>query len=352
MQNIKIEIRAKQARAVGSPVIICGNTDYSMTFDFDEEWAEARVKTARFAYAQGAEVKYQDIVFEGDTIEVPQLSNVREVRVGIFSGDLRTTTAAWVACEPSILCGSGAPDEPSEDVYNQIMALLNEALKGGGSGGGSGEPGLSAYEIAVKNGFEGSETEWLASLKGDTGAQGEKGEKGAAGVSVTHRWNDTRLIVTSASGISSADLKGEKGDTGATGPAGPQGEKGDTGKDGVSPVVKVTKTENGHSVKITDINGARIFEVANGEDGKNGIDGKDGYTPVKGVDYFDGRDGENGKDGYTPKKGVDYFDGKDGAAGADGKTPVKGEDYFTEADKAEFVTDVLNALPVWNGGAY
>ncbi|MBP3647985.1 MAG: hypothetical protein J6K55_16390 [Clostridia bacterium] len=26
--------------------------------------------------------------------------------------------------------------------------------------------GLSAYEIAVKNGFEGSETEWLASLKG------------------------------------------------------------------------------------------------------------------------------------------------------------------------------------------
>lgn len=125
MQNIKIEIRAKQARAVGSPVIICGNTDYSMTFDFDEEWAEARVKTARFAYAQGAEVKYQDIVFEGDTIEVPQLSNVREVRVGIFSGDLRTTTAAWVACEPSILCGSGAPDEPSEDVYNQIIDLLN-----------------------------------------------------------------------------------------------------------------------------------------------------------------------------------------------------------------------------------
>lgn len=32
--------------------------------------------------------------------------------------------------------------------------------------------GMSAYELAVRNGFEGSETEWLASLKG---AQGESG---------------------------------------------------------------------------------------------------------------------------------------------------------------------------------
>lgn len=36
----------------------------------------------------------------------------------------------------------------------------------------------------------------------------------------------------------------------------------------------------------------------------------------------------------------------------DGKTPVKGEDYFTEEDKAEFVNDVLYALPTWEGGSY
>lgn len=185
MQNIKIEIRAKQARAVGSPVIVCGNTDYSMTFDFDEEWAEARVKTARFAYAQGAEVKHQDIVFEGDTIEVPQFSGIREVRVGVFAGDLRTTTPAWIACQPSILCGSSVPDDPSEDAYNQIMELLNQALNGGGSGGGSseqpgepGQPGLSAYEIAKAHGFEGTEEEWLASLKGEPGPIGPPGKDG------------------------------------------------------------------------------------------------------------------------------------------------------------------------------
>ena len=38
--------------------------------------------------------------------------------------------------------------------------------------------GYSAYEIAVQNGFEGTEAEWLASLKGDTGATGPQGPAG------------------------------------------------------------------------------------------------------------------------------------------------------------------------------
>lgn len=45
---------------------------------------------------------------------------------------------------------------------------------------------------------------------------------------------------------------------------------------------------------------------------------KDGYTPKKGVDYFDGNPG------YTPVKGKDYFDGQPGKAG---HSPVAGVDY-------------------------
>lgn len=41
--------------------------------------------------------------------------------------------------------------------------------------------GLSAYEIAVKNGFEGTEIEWLESLKGDKGDAGKDGEDGTNG---------------------------------------------------------------------------------------------------------------------------------------------------------------------------
>ena len=42
--------------------------------------------------------------------------------------------------------------------------------------GAKGEDGLSAYEIAKKNGFEGTETEWLASLKGADGKTGAAGK--------------------------------------------------------------------------------------------------------------------------------------------------------------------------------
>lgn len=35
-----------------------------------------------------------------------------------------------------------------------------------------GIPGKSAYEIAVENGFEGTEEEWLESLRGKDGPQG------------------------------------------------------------------------------------------------------------------------------------------------------------------------------------
>lgn len=49
------------------------------------------------------------------------------------------------------------------------------------SGGGAGADGKSAYEIAVDNGFEGTEEEWLASLKGERGPQGEQGPPGENG---------------------------------------------------------------------------------------------------------------------------------------------------------------------------
>ena len=39
-----------------------------------------------------------------------------------------------------------------------------------------GSPGESAYEIAVRNGFEGTEVEWLESLKGQDGEVAQKGE--------------------------------------------------------------------------------------------------------------------------------------------------------------------------------
>lgn len=41
--------------------------------------------------------------------------------------------------------------------------------------------------------------------------------------------------------------------------------------------------------------------------------------------------------------------GPQGIPGKDGYTPQKGVDYYTDADKAEIVSAVLAALPVYEG---
>ena len=58
-----------------------------------------------------------------------------------------------------------------------------------GQQGATGADGISAYQVALNNGFVGTEAQWIASLKGDKGDQGlqgdkgDKGDKGADGIS-------------------------------------------------------------------------------------------------------------------------------------------------------------------------
>ena len=103
-----------------------------------------------------------------------------------------------------------------------------------GSGSGNGAPGKSAYEIALEQGFKGTEKEWLASLVGPQGPEGKTGAQGPAGP------------------------QGPKGDTGDTGPQGPKGDTGDTGLQGPK--------------------------------GDTGDTGPAGYTPVRGTDYWTSAD--------------------------------------------------------------
>lgn len=136
-KNIKVHIKDRVAVAEGDPVIICGNSDYTVTFIFDEEWGQAFAKTARFKFNTAEGPGHIDQPFTGDTVEVPELSNIREVEVGVFVGDLKTTTGAPVRCKPCVRCGSGAPKDPAPDVYDEIMELIN---KGGGGGTLDGLP--------------------------------------------------------------------------------------------------------------------------------------------------------------------------------------------------------------------
>ena len=147
---------------------------------------------------------------------------------------------------------------------------------------------------------------------------------------------------------------------GIQGPPGPQGPKGDpftyedfTQQQLEGLKVKGDKGDKGDPFTYADFTQEQL----------DALKGEPGYTPVKGVDYFDGKDGKDGKDGYTPVKGIDYFDGAPGPEGpagspglpgrdgADGKTPVKGTDYWTNADKQEIVSDVLDQIDIPEGSA-
>lgn len=121
-REINIAVKSKIAVQTDETVYVCGNTDYTVVFDFDGDWADLAVKTARFRY-NGT---HQDIVFNGDRCPMPQISNTHIIKVGVFAGDLHTTTPALVSARKSILCGSSVPEAPTDDVYNQIMERLND----------------------------------------------------------------------------------------------------------------------------------------------------------------------------------------------------------------------------------
>lgn len=67
------------------------------------------------------------------------------------------------------------------------------AIGPAGPAGAAGAEGSSAYEVAVENGFVGSETDWITSLQGAQGAAGPAGPAGPAGTST----GDIATAVTS-----------------------------------------------------------------------------------------------------------------------------------------------------------
>ena len=100
--------------------------------------------------------------------------------------------------------------------------IADGSLKVEGKPGKDGENGKSAYEVAVANGFEGDETAWLESLKGEAvvGAAGPQGEQGAAGKSAFEIAKELNPELADEAAFI-ASLKGT---------AGIQGEAGAVGK--------------------------------------------------------------------------------------------------------------------------
>jgi len=114
--------------------------------------------------------------------------------------------------------------EHAFDVMNGADGAKGDKGETGAAGtnGTDGEDGASAYEIAVANGYTGTESAWLSSLKGAKGDKGDTGAKGDQGLQG----------IQGETGAQGA--KGDQGPQGEQGPQGPQGPQGEQGDPGIT----------------------------------------------------------------------------------------------------------------------
>ena len=155
------------------------------------------------------------------------------------------------------------------DATGTTTAELHNGTKGDkGDTGSRGADGKSAYEVALQNGFTGTEADWLTSLKGQKGDTGAPGAKGAPGEKGERGEKGD---------VGETGEKGEKGDTGTPGKDGVKGTDGKDGADGFSPTVTVTETSTGATITATDKNGTTTATVKNGTNAEAALWGD--YTP-------------------------------------------------------------------------
>lgn len=121
MPELKITIRNK--RASGTGTIVCGNSDYTVLWDLDEEWASFDTKTMRVQLPDGT---HQDVVFTGNSAGLPVQNTAGWVSIGLFAGDVHTSRGADFRVLDAITTAGGPPAAPAKDVYAQVMAKLNQ----------------------------------------------------------------------------------------------------------------------------------------------------------------------------------------------------------------------------------
>ncbi len=194
--------------------------------------------------------------------------------------------------------------------------------------GPAGADGDSAYEIAVANGFTGTEEEWLASLKGEDGAKGDTGPQGPQGE------------------------KGEKGDTGEQGPAGATGETGSQGAKGDKGDTGPAGEDGGYYTPQATVEGD-IFMVAFTAS-KEGMpdagmvgftlpkDGQDGETPriyvgsVETVTSDTPASAKLTETGLGVRLDMEIPQGEKGDPGADGVAGADGKSAYALAQEAGY----------------
>ena len=332
---MKFLVKQQKIEALEREVIASDQIAFvSVKFVFDGAWKTLH-KVVQFTQCE--ETYNLVLGIEGTTCLLPSELHPGAVKMSLFGYDaesdttLRATTVpVTLHIRPSGFVADGdTPIPPTLDLYTQLLKKLDEKADGlqngkdgfspkvkaeqmefgvvitivdadgetsatlhHGANGEKGTDGKSAYQIAVEQGYQGSESDWLSSLKGDkgnTGAKGNPGQDGADGksayaIAVEHGYEDSEdewlLSLKGEKGDTGErgekgdtglqGERGEKGETGQQGEQGPMGEKGEkgdagvAGKDGFSPIANVVKDGSVITITITDKNGTTTVTLTEG----------------------------------------------------------------------------------------
>ena len=211
------------------------------------------------------------------------------------------------------------------------------------------ENGLSAYELAVEQGYKGNLNDWLKSLDGKSAFEIAK-ENGYSGTekewnkAVANVSNQNKAVITNAgfnkngdfiltfldgTDVNVSNVSNSKGKDGTDGKNGTNGKNGANGKDGRSITLASVNSEgqlvitysDGSSVnldKLVGINGVDGVSISNSSINDKGeliitysnrqicnlgkVVGVDGKNGINGINGSDGNNGKNGQDGISVVK--------------------------------------------------
>ena len=341
---MKFLVKQQKIEALEREVIASDQIAFvSVKFMFDGAWKTLH-KVVQFTQCE--ETYNLMLGIDGTTCLLPSELHPGAVKMSLFGYDaesdttLRATTVpVTLHIRPSGFVADGdTPIPPTLDLYTQLLKKLDEKAAGlqngkdgfspkvkaeqmesgvvitivdadgetsatlhNGANGEKGSDGKSAYQIAVEQGYQGSESDWLSSLKGDKGEKGNTGAKGNPGqdsaegksayaIAVEHGYEDSeeKWLLSLKGEKGDTGERGEKGNTGDRGLQGVPGEKGEKGDagvagkdgtDGFSPIANVVKNGSVITITITDKNGTTTVTLTEGA----AVD----LTPYAKVTYVD-----------------------------------------------------------------
>ena len=154
----------------------------NLKFVFDGDWKKFH-KVVQFS--QCDETYSIVLGFDGTTCHLPAELHVGAVKMSVFGYDAESDTTVRATTVPVTLNiresgfvgDDDTPIPPTPDLYTQLLQKIAEIQTGA-----DGKDGLSAYELAKENGFVGTVSEWLESLKGADGQPGNDGFDGKNGI--------------------------------------------------------------------------------------------------------------------------------------------------------------------------